>query len=588
MGFFQSVLNIQQKNLKHKIDELDKILKIKNKNLVFIGTIGVGKTSAICSLFNLFDNSDKKKRPILKTGAGATTICEVEIEFGDTHSIKIDAYRIDELKQLFSEYLDTIIGNTTLVDGQIQQLTTELERAIKYMIAPEKTPLIEIDNYINGIIQKYNGDRNQILSNFFKNAGLDERTKVEFSNTESKNNSEWLRATFSDINDGKNKFASIPKKFYITVPSDKNLKNKIIDTKGIDSKNQNNKEFLREDLDRYIKNPDNLIIYCSSFTGAPDSDILQSISYYAQKDPEIYKRMILLVIPKHDEPEHVAGVDPTLDIPEYQQGLEIRKATVKTQLIGQLKNDIYTLCHNSSLSDYRVRFNNLEKSIFSYQDQLINSLESEKTILTSKLNDLIDSIPTPENLALEQKIISNISKLKNDLSVLKINSRGFTAEYSEQYRLRYSAANTKNAIHVRFGIFNTKNVYFDFEVHIEEIITSFFNSANILALLQHELGINQQIIQEIIPSIYENFHNKSLELSATLTKELRSDFENNAYNYAFWSPMISRWGGGPGYNIDVKARLLNQMNQLGIEHKISEEFSGKWNNLVNEIIAELR
>lgn len=138
MGFFQSVLNIQKKNLKHKIDELDKILKTENKNLVFIGTIGVGKTSAICSLFNLFDNSDKKKRPILKTGAGATTICEVEIEFGNTHSIKIDAYRIDELKQLFSEYLDTIIGNTTLVDGQIQKLTTELERAIKYMIAPEK------------------------------------------------------------------------------------------------------------------------------------------------------------------------------------------------------------------------------------------------------------------------------------------------------------------------------------------------------------------------------------------------------------------------------------------------------------------
>lgn len=587
MAFFQSVLNIQKKNLQHKIDDLDKLLNQENKNLVFIGTIGVGKTSAICSLFNLFDITDGIKRPILKTGAGATTICEVEIEFAESYSIKIDPYSIDEVKQLIIEFLDSIIGNNNAVDGQPQQLTTELERAIKFMIAPNNTPLIEIDNYIKSIVQKNNGNKEKILDELFSLADLMNRNEVIFKNNADRNDKSWLRTTFSNLNDGKYPHASLPKKFYITIPSENNIKNKIIDTKGIDSRNQNTKEFLREDLDRYIKNPDNLIIYCSSFTAAPDSDIMQSIMYYTQKDADFYKRMILLIIPKHDQPEHVAGVDGNLNKHEYLQGLEIRKVTVNNQIIGQINNEILILTHNSSLSDNRFQFNNIENDIILYQNQLIQNTKIEKNNLTTELNNIKGHTLTPEQLALEKQIIANIRNLQNDLLTLSINTNGFTEEYADQYRLRYAAANTKNAIHTRLGIFNTKNVYFDFEVEVEYLINNFFNSSNILSILQLHLGINQEIIKDIIPSIHENFLNKAIELNSTLSSELRNNFSSRAFNYDFWQPMISRWGRGPGYNNDVKARLQNQMQLLNIDGKINAEFISHWRILVNELINEL-
>ena len=35
MAFFEAVLDIQKKNLQHKINEVTKLLEVENKNIVF-------------------------------------------------------------------------------------------------------------------------------------------------------------------------------------------------------------------------------------------------------------------------------------------------------------------------------------------------------------------------------------------------------------------------------------------------------------------------------------------------------------------------------------------------------------------------
>ena len=44
----------------HRLEELEKLLKIEKYNIVFIGTVGSGKTTAISHLFNLIDKEEKK------------------------------------------------------------------------------------------------------------------------------------------------------------------------------------------------------------------------------------------------------------------------------------------------------------------------------------------------------------------------------------------------------------------------------------------------------------------------------------------------------------------------------------------------
>lgn len=81
--------HIRKNNLKSKLErlnEIEKILRIDKYKIVFIGTIGQGKTTAICHLFNLIGEFNVSKkignktkevietRELLSTGSGRTTI----------------------------------------------------------------------------------------------------------------------------------------------------------------------------------------------------------------------------------------------------------------------------------------------------------------------------------------------------------------------------------------------------------------------------------------------------------------------------------------------------------------------------------
>ena len=582
MAFFQKVLKIQEKNLNYKISELDRFLELRDKNLVFIGTIGVGKTTSICSLFDLFD---KKKRPILKTGAGATTICEVEIVFGNDYQIRIDEYCTDEMVQLINDFTDTKIGATQNVDGQQQSLSTEMERAIKFVIAPDGMRLIDIDPYIDNVINQNNNQKKQVLDVFLCNANLELRTKTEFycpSNEEDPMS--WVREAFSKLNDGKNILANIPKKIYITLNNEIKYNNKIIDTKGIDSIATS---YLREDLDRYIKNPDNLIIYCSSFTAAPDTNIFESIKFYSKKDQEISRRMLLLIIPKFDEPVHVSGVDHYSEENPYKQGLDLRYASVKQQLFAVLNSDGFILNHNFMAGDSDV-YNNSINDIIGFQNKLIEESFYNKKNLSFQLKNIHENILTPQQLQIQNDISINLDNLSRKLLSFSFNTAGFISHFVNQYAIKYPAANTKNAIHVRYGIYLNKNLYFDFEVQVEALIDEFILQNNILSILQYYLGINQQIMEDIVPSIYEDFQNRFRELTTIVTDEMRTYFSQKASNYDFWQPMIRRWGGGPGYNIDVKQSLKNQMDLISIERKFNQKIQEHWDKLVDSFIGDLK
>jgi len=75
-----------------RLAKIRRILNIQRYNLVFIGQVGAGKTTAICHLLNLVREVEvekslksgkkviiKKTQELLSTGAGKSTICEVVI-----------------------------------------------------------------------------------------------------------------------------------------------------------------------------------------------------------------------------------------------------------------------------------------------------------------------------------------------------------------------------------------------------------------------------------------------------------------------------------------------------------------------------
>lgn len=140
-------------NLKAKLErleEIDKILNIEKYKIVFIGTIGQGKTTAICHLFNLISDfrvsktiNGKSKdvietRELLSTGSGKTTICEVIIKAADKTYIEIEPYTIDEMENLIFEFCDYIANKENTQVEQRIIISEEIQRAIRNVIELKK------------------------------------------------------------------------------------------------------------------------------------------------------------------------------------------------------------------------------------------------------------------------------------------------------------------------------------------------------------------------------------------------------------------------------------------------------------------
>jgi transcriptional regulator with XRE-family HTH domain len=79
----------------------------QNHSIAFVGDMGVGKSTAICFLFDLLvppSLADKQiNRPVLETGAGGTTICEVHVKGGPEFGISVVPITENEQRQYVAD-----------------------------------------------------------------------------------------------------------------------------------------------------------------------------------------------------------------------------------------------------------------------------------------------------------------------------------------------------------------------------------------------------------------------------------------------------------------------------------------------------
>lgn len=104
------------RRIRERLSRVRELLQIEKYDLAFIGKVGVGKTTAICHLFNLLieenithriDNEILKIpsiKEILATGSGRTTICEVVIRTNETTRLEIEPYPEQEVRELIETF----------------------------------------------------------------------------------------------------------------------------------------------------------------------------------------------------------------------------------------------------------------------------------------------------------------------------------------------------------------------------------------------------------------------------------------------------------------------------------------------------
>ncbi|HYW18564.1 MAG TPA: hypothetical protein VE956_04480 [Nodularia sp. (in: cyanobacteria)] len=578
-------------NLKSKLERLEeihKLLSIEKYKIVFIGTIGQGKTTAICHLFNLISEFKVSKtinkkpkdvietKELLSTGAGKTTICEVIIKAAEKTYIEIEPYSVDEMENLIFEFCDSIVNKDNPQSESKIIISQEIERAIRNV-----TELKIISKSVNdGDTTKPSridtakelfeeSGEDVLKKTALNNANLESRTttKIEFNNNI--NEQEWIKNTFAAINNVQLKEFAIPSKIYLYVSYDilsgSNLSqfDSVVDTKGLDENP------IRKDLQKYIDSQDTICLFVTPFSSAPEANITKLMGYHlTSKSKEFHHRFVTLVLPRKNEPEKVHGSDGERDL-----GIQIRQeevqATFKNLNLEFFQDNILFYDALKYYRDDIVKLNEIydKEDVQADKDEFIEGIggvvERRRNILLDEIKDIRESFRKVKSgnalTDLQIKAIENaINKINSlqDLSkrVPSFVYKDFVNKYLEYYHTTYRAWNTKHAIHRNFGYYEPRDIdiYYDAKVVAEgtnedEMLKKFTREVkqeleNILYELTSANESLKTLIPELIKEFYALYDEFIYDVGTEMEKELNRKLSPESEDSEFWQALIAEKG----------------------------------------------
>ncbi|MCI0696188.1 helix-turn-helix transcriptional regulator [candidate division KSB1 bacterium] len=322
-------------------------LRLTDHNVAFVGSIGVGKTTAICMLTNLriSDEGPLNKQVVLEAGAGGTTICEVQIKTGPQFGLIVEPRSDEEIKYDVADFAEYLLRATKASpasnDGDIEggpSVTKEINRAIRNMSGLAET---KIKDPATGrpirrdpareLALKYT-DAKELVIQILLHMNLPRRDQRDIWYPEGSNLSglAWLQQTFTEINNGRNPQFSLPKRIEVIIPmaifDAEELNIRIIDTKGIDG------AATRADLDRLFDDSRTLIVLCSRFNDAPESTLQQLLQRVKEAGARnIVNKTTILVLPRPEEAAAVKDNSGNL-VDDEQEGYELKRSDVEMHL----------------------------------------------------------------------------------------------------------------------------------------------------------------------------------------------------------------------------------------------------------------
>ena len=621
--------HINKETLTSRLQRLEKIEKILEKekyNITFIGTVGAGKTTAISHLFNLTHNVQKtilirgKKKPVeiveplLSTGSGRTTICEVIINFSEKTSIEIDPYEEDDLKKELEYFCDSFYEDKS----QGNSISEELERAIRSIVGLKKNisslenPEQKIDK-AKEMAKKLSKD--EFKKYAIEKANLNNRVYTREESLLVCNDDEpkkWLRENFSKVNKAELNSLSIPKKIYLNINQDiyekSNLDNfdSVIDTKGIDENP------IREDLLAQIDDENTIVIFTSSYNDAPQSDIRELIEYaFSKKSKQYQDRFIVLIMPKNNEPSKENDGDGSWENGIYLKKEIVKKVFKEKRLNFNDNNILFYDALQFFDSEGRIDRDYDEEDIQEEKNELLTNIgkviEQRKDNLYQEIKEIEQScysIIQNKNIELTQGNLEEIEEVETKLINIKdLGNRipswvyeEFTNSYINYYSTQYKAWNTKDAIHRRYGVFPERyySTYLDAKVVAEgttsdKMLKKFTKDLKEEVIISvKDLGSSIQELNQFTPEIVKLFEEEYDVFIDSVGNRIKDFLQSENQNQEFWWELIDRRGKGRGYNDDVarilKGKLKALRNGLSIDGVFQDYVEDEWEKLIDKVL----
>lgn len=542
----QSPLRSQLENHKemYKLSEL--YLADKEHQIAFIGNVGAGKTTSICHLLGLVDD----QTPVLSTGSGRTTLCEVHIKKAKKVKIEVLPYTGNEVRSYLSDFALYLKSDDADNDQEGFKLSAEIERALRNML-DLKVVRKKVDgkrtatDYAKVFADQFSSV-DMLCEEFIQRVNLAQRTKTVFENVDGQPDMVWLHETFKLINSATHPNVGLAKRITLYVPSlrgtDDSFSITFVDTKGVDQ------TVNRVDLDQCLTNNKTISVFCSRFNDAPDQTCSKMIDSAIQAGlkPRLNDESVLLILDRAGEAEDVMDYDEAVG--DKEDGRDIKADQVSSEL-----------CQKYAVRGLDVEFFNAKQDdpeeLF---ELLVGKVRSLRNAHEQRLVEIEQSICEMEDEIKSQSASLAINQVKLTLEPWLKKSKACTPTLSEFFLPLVMSIRSKGtyAASVRASV-NRDGDWHNLDYYQELAVASRSQCMAKIAPLRDELTIliNNMLSQEDLKPAYSLLrqlkHTTDVRLNnisqLALTKG-RSIYEDKIKaDTRFWSKAYSEWGRGPGY-----------------------------------------
>lgn len=306
----------------------------KRYRIVFTGTIGAGKSTAICRVEGLQTTTAKgAPKPVLETGAGGITICEVHLSKGPGYGLIVQPCTDDEVRRHVTDFANFLMNPSqpgqTSDEGESGSgspgISREVERAIRSMANLRRK---RADKKPDGTITPAVDEARELAKSMVDARALSveilarmelhkrDRRDIWFAEASGKDHLEWLQDTFERINNGRHPDFTLPKRIELVIPTavlaDDSVAVTLIDTQGIDD------IAGRADLEQHFDDPHTVVVLCTVFNEAPATSVQQLLT--RAKDAGVrtlHNNAAILALPRPGEAlamkDNGIGVDNAIE-----------------------------------------------------------------------------------------------------------------------------------------------------------------------------------------------------------------------------------------------------------------------------------
>ncbi|KPA13022.1 XRE family transcriptional regulator [Candidatus Magnetomorum sp. HK-1] len=565
---------------KNTIEEKETFLASNKHPIIFIGNVGVGKSSIITNLANLFIHGKATDRKTLQVtsalpiAAGRTTICEVQICSSDNNPLKplklvIDPLNLDEMRKEISIYAEMEWKRhqsqpRNSVKDEAEPTAIEIQRVIRNM-----TNYTEYQKYVtqNGIRKRQTVYPIKKAVTKFKKVEEFTEHLIERSKLKKRTQTEWhwkaydilslkdLKTIIENINLGKAQTAMLPKCMTVFIPSkilneNINFDQTLIDTRGLDGLVE-----ARDDLFTYIKNPRALIVLCAGFNDAP-GDTLRSLLNHMKNNAlldQSLKRTFIVLIDKGDA-EQVNGANGDR---VFGQDLKIEECQRSLELTGTLEDMLKErMIAFDVLQDDDTMIKSLINQCLEKVHQTVNS---EKETLVKHAQQFINNITEEYNNKLCQQVDDQIKE------TIKQNPLPTSPLLEDPLLGMYSAINNSRYASIVYASCRRKGVYYNLNLYaaagnmalseaarqysplIKNVIDTIddLEKDQSLEKVQNHISYRKEQYKKALINVITDY---SIRVKDQIYRHL-IDNEN------LWIKCTNEWGGGPGFKIRVIQRI---------------------------------